>query len=192
MRSIDNSQPFVLDFKPGITSCHYKNCSYCYLLCLNATGAKKSMYPSIKRQLGLFAWAQAKSWACQIIGGITDIFGNWDNQDVARKMVCKNSRLHSIWSFGPWLMCIALLYSVDCMLIVGILVVNAFGPCPPATKDVSEAATKVRGQYCDSSYIAEADSWLQLRSEIGEEVWMPVTFFWCKRLEIRKFIFQRS
>ena len=124
MRSIDNSQPFVLDFKPGITSCHYKNCSYCYLLCLNATGAKKSMYPSIKRQLGLFAWAQAKSWACQIIGGITDIFGNWDNQDVARKMVCKTSRLHSIWSFGPWLMCIALLYSVDCMLIVGILVVQ--------------------------------------------------------------------
>lgn len=97
-------------------------------------------------------------------------------------------------SVHGWCVLLYCILLIVCWLLGFLLynVVHAFGPCPPATKDVSEAATKVRGQCCDSSYIAEADSWLQLRSEIGEEVWMPVTFFWCNRLEIRKFIFQRS
>ncbi len=162
MRLSDNCPifpPFVLDFKPGITSCHYKNCSL-LLLCLNSepclflpsdgvlSNWRKKVNVS-KHQAAVGALrvitAQAKSWASQIIGGITDIFGRRLRQSRCCKKNGKTSRLDSIWLFGPWFMCInVLFYYVDCL--------HAFGLCPPATKDVSEAATKVCGQYCDSAY----------------------------------------
>lgn len=153
-----------------------------------ATDAKKSMYPSIKRQLGLFAWSLHKqSLGLHKSSEASRTFSadGWDNQDVARKMVKPADSI----PFGCSVhgSCVLMFYFIT--LIVCMHLVCAL--------QQPKTCQKLQQRFVDSTvtvHIAEADSWLQLWSETGEEVWMPepVIFFWCNRLEIRKFIIQRS